>query len=131
MCFRAAGACTKDNTGLMKVLREKRISSTGVTSSVTRRGEYHENNRSNFVDLDFFWIFPDRLGAAYQIAGAFALIKACRLEITENLDFGLGKSIVISGGYDSSYSNISGRTTVKGTFKVRSGNVRVRNVAIR
>jgi hypothetical protein len=84
------------------------------------------------------WIDPganyyDRIGTAYQDASQIGAtnIKACRLEITENIDFNMGKSIILSGGYNSSFSDNSGYTTVHGLLTVSTGSVAVNNLIIR
>ncbi len=82
------------------------------------------------------WIDPGTnyygtIGEAYQAAGASATIKACQLEVTEELDLNLGKTITLSGGWDSSYASNSGLTTVKGTMTIGSGAVSVGNIALK
>ncbi|NVN92509.1 MAG: hypothetical protein HXX11_18195 [Desulfuromonadales bacterium] len=82
------------------------------------------------------WIDPgenyfNSINTAYQAAGASALIKACRVSLTENLLFNQGKTITLSGGYNSSYSDNSGLTTVNGTLTLASGSVSMGNFVIR
>jgi hypothetical protein len=82
------------------------------------------------------WIDPglnyySKIGTAYLATGSTLNIKACRIEIPEDLDLNLGKTIILSGGYNSSYSDNSGLTTVKGTVMVSSGSLTVENLAIR
>lgn len=82
------------------------------------------------------WIDPgenyfNSIGAAYQTADASAHIKACRVSLTENLLFNQGKTITLSGGYNSSYSDSDGLTTVNGTMTVANGSVSMGNFAIR
>ncbi|NVN92510.1 MAG: hypothetical protein HXX11_18200 [Desulfuromonadales bacterium] len=82
------------------------------------------------------WIDPgenyfNSIGAAYQAVGASAHIKACRVSLSENLLFNQGKAITLSGGYNSSYSDSNGLTTVNGTIILANGNVIVRNIVIR
>jgi len=84
------------------------------------------------------WIDPgtkyyDKIGAAYLDASETGVtrIKACRVEITENLDFNLGKLIVMGGGYNSSYLDNSGVTTLIGTLTLTSGSLTVDNLVIR
>jgi hypothetical protein len=69
--------------------------------------------------------------AACLAAWSTLNIKACRIEITEDIDLNQGKTIILSGGYNSSYSENSGLTTVKGTVTVGSGSLTVGNLAIR
>jgi hypothetical protein len=83
------------------------------------------------------WIDPgtnyyNSISAAYQapISGVTS-IKACRINFPENLLFNLGKTIILSGGYDSSYSDNSGLTTVTGTMILSNGSMTVGNIAIK
>ena len=73
------------------------------------------------------------IGAAYQAASnsSVTTIKLCRLTFTEDPLFNLEKTIILSGGYNSSYSDNDGLTTVKGSITVRSGRVTVGNIAIK
>jgi hypothetical protein len=88
-------------------------------------------NPAEAVRIDPGTIYYDKIGAAYQSPGVSHHIKACRVEITENLDLNLGKTIILSGGYDSDYGDNSGLTTVKGMVTVSSGIATMDNIAIR
>jgi len=82
------------------------------------------------------WIDPglnyyNSIGNAYQTAGIYAHIKACRLNFNEILFFGAPKTITLSGGWNSAYTNKAGVTTVSGSMTVGNGSVTVENLAIR
>jgi hypothetical protein len=82
------------------------------------------------------WIDPgsnyyDKIGTAYQLAGSPAHIKACRLNFSEPLLFDDPKTITLSGGWNSAYSDNAALTTVTGSLTVSSGSVTVENLAIR
>jgi hypothetical protein len=89
------------------------------------------------IDPDYgVWIDPgsnyyNKIGNAYQAAGSIAHIKACRLNFPETLLFGDPKTITLTGGYNSAYSDKDGLTTVTGSLTVGSGSVIVENLAIR
>jgi hypothetical protein len=77
-------------------------------------------------------IYYSSIGAAYQTAvSGVTSIKACRLELTGELNFNLGKSIKLMGGWNSGYSNNNGYTTVKGKVTVSTGSVTVDRLIIR
>jgi hypothetical protein len=77
-------------------------------------------------------IYYGSIGAAYLAAvSGVTTIKAGRLELTGDINFNRGKSIKLSGGYDSSYLNNSGYTTVKGKVSVSTGSVTVNKLIIR
>jgi hypothetical protein len=76
--------------------------------------------------------YYDKIGTAYQSAtSGVTIIKSCRVEITENLNLNLGKTVTLSGGWNSDYNNNSGLTTLKGTLTIGSGVVTVGNLAVR
>jgi hypothetical protein len=77
-------------------------------------------------------IYYGSIGAAYLDAvSGVTTIKAGQLELPWDIDFNLGKAITLSGGYDSSYLNNSGYTTVKGKMSVSTGSVTVNKLVIR
>jgi hypothetical protein len=77
-------------------------------------------------------IYYGSIGDAYLAAvSEVTTIKAGRLELTGDINFNRGKSIKLSGGYDSSYLNNSGYTTVKGKVTVSTGSVSVNKLIIR
>jgi hypothetical protein len=77
-------------------------------------------------------IYYGSIGAAYLAADSgVTTIKAGQLELPWDIDFNLGKSITLSGGYDSSYLNNSGYTTVKGKVTVSTGSVTFNKLVIR
>jgi hypothetical protein len=77
-------------------------------------------------------IYYGSIGDAYLAAvSGVTTIKAGQLELTGDINFNLGKSIKLSGGYDSSYLNNSGYTTLKGKVSVSTGSVTVNKLVIR
>jgi hypothetical protein len=77
-------------------------------------------------------IYYSSIFAAYQDAvSGVTSIKACQLELKGDINFNLGKSIKLSGGYDSSYLTNIGFTTVKGGVTVSTGDVTVDRLIIR
>jgi hypothetical protein len=77
-------------------------------------------------------VYYSSIGAAYQGAvSGITSIKACELELTGDINFNLGKSIKLSGGWNSGYSIDSGYTSVKGKVTVSTGSVTVNKMIIR
>jgi len=73
-------------------------------------------------------VYNTSLQAAYNAAANGATIYCQAVDMTENLSFGLNKTITIIGGYDSLYSVSSGVTTIHGTMKVIAGAVPMKSV---
>ena len=88
-------------------------------------------NPAEAVWIDSGENYFNSIGAAYQTANTSAHIKACRVSLTENLLFNQEKSITLSGGYNSSYNDSSGLTTVNGTMTVANGSISMGNFVIR
>jgi subtilisin family serine protease len=75
--------------------------------------------------------FPS-IYAAYQGAtSGVTEIKACRITFDGDLNFDLGKTVSIKGGYNSSYLDNSGVTTINGDVTLKSGTVTLANIAIK
>jgi len=51
-------------------------------------------------------------------------------DFTETLDFNHSVKVRLTGGYDGSYTTISGITVVHGTLIIRQGTVTVENLLI-
>jgi hypothetical protein len=112
---------------------------TGLTVPCTIAMSQNRRVNASFVinPAEAVWndpgsIYYDKIGTAYQNAtSGVTVIKACRLEITENLNLNMGKTVTLSGGWNSGYSNDNGLTTVKGTMTIGSGVVSVGNIAVK
>jgi hypothetical protein len=75
--------------------------------------------------------FPS-IYAAYQVAtSGVTEIKACRITFDGDLNFDLGKTVSLKGGYNSSYLDNSGVTTINGDVTLKSGSVTLANIAIK
>jgi subtilisin family serine protease len=75
--------------------------------------------------------FPS-IYAAYQMAASGVTeIKACRITFDGDLNFDLGKTVSLKGGYNSSYLDNSGVTTINGNVTLKSGSVTLANIAIK
>lgn len=144
----ASGTCTNDvNYGATVELSHSLIGHSifgGWSGDCTGIGLCTlamNQSRTVFATFDInpaeaVWIDPGsnyygKIGTAYLATGSTLNIKACRIEITEEIDLNQGKTIIFSGGYNSSYNENSGLTTVKGTVTVRSGIITVEKLAIR
>jgi serine protease len=75
----------------------------------------------------------DSLQAAYNSAPSSCTIQAQAMELPSgSLTMGLGKTILIEGGYDASYSsNSSGFTTMTGALTLGTGTLTVENLIIK
>jgi len=70
------------------------------------------------------------LQAAYNVAPADSTLKVWGTLFVENLLCDQSKTATIKGGYDSSYTNNSGFTTLQGTLTIRNGILTVENLQI-
>jgi subtilisin family serine protease len=69
---------------------------------------------------------------AYQLATSGETeIKACRITFDGDVNFDLGKTVSLKGGYNSSYLDNSGVTTINGNVTLKSGSVTLANIAIK
>jgi hypothetical protein len=144
-----SGACTMDypygaainltySLGLRSLFGGWSGECTGITSPCAVTMDRGREVIAAFgIDPDYaVWIDPgtnyfNTIGAAYQAAGSSAHIKACRLSFSEPLLFGDAKTITLTGGYNSAYSDKNALTTVTGSLTVGSGSLTVENLAIR
>jgi hypothetical protein len=70
--------------------------------------------------------------AAYNVAtSGVTEIRACRITFDGDLNFDLGKTVSLKGGYNSSYLDNSGVTTINGNVTLKSGSVTLANIAIK
>ncbi len=76
-------------------------------------------------------IYFSTLQAAYDAAPAGSTIKAWGTDFTENLNAITNKSVVLKGGYNSTYTNNSGYTTLHGVLTIGTGSLTVENLEIR
>jgi hypothetical protein len=72
--------------------------------------------------LYYYW-----LQAAYDAASTGDTIQSQDAIFTENLVFDLNKTLNMEGGYDCSYSVITGITTVNGNITITDGSVTFQN----
>ncbi len=72
------------------------------------------------------------LGAAYAAAATGNTILALDTELAENLTLNLNKTITLKGGYNASFSSISGLPTVlKGSLKITTDRLNVNGLVIK
>ena len=68
---------------------------------------------------------------AYAALSGSGTILTRQYEFVENLNLDKVVSVVIKGGYDSSYSTNSGFTTLNGSLTIRNGSLTVENLVIK
>ncbi len=64
---------------------------------------------------------------AYNTALNGEIIRSQAVVFTEDLNINLNKSITLLGGYDCSYTSITGMTSIKGQMTISSGEVTVKD----
>ncbi len=63
------------------------------------------------------------LQQAYTLAGDNDTIKTQAVTITETLNLGSDKLVVLEGGYDCGYTGVTGKTVINGDLMISSGTV--------
>lgn len=71
------------------------------------------------------------LQAAYDGAADGSTIRAWDISYHENLSCAQAKQIVFKGGYDQSYINQTGYTTLNGTFTIKQGKVVAERIKVK
>ncbi len=67
------------------------------------------------------------LQQAYNTAADGDIIQCVDVTFIENLTINAGKSVTLQGGYDGSYSTITGITTLQGDMNVSDGTLNIEN----
>jgi len=70
------------------------------------------------------------LSDAYNTALSDDIIQATSQTFAEDLNINQDKTVTLQGGFDSSYSTISGTTTLNGTLTISSGTLIIDNLTI-
>ena len=72
-------------------------------------------------------VYYSTLQAAYDAAQSGDVIQSQAAYFIENLNLNASKDVVFEGGYDCTYTNVIGKTRVKGSIKGSMGKVTGRN----
>jgi uncharacterized repeat protein (TIGR01451 family) len=71
------------------------------------------------------------LQSAYNAAASGNTIEAQAVVFSENLLFGNAVFLTLTGGYDTSFSSITGYSQINGSLTIRGGTVKVENIIIK
>lgn len=82
------------------------------------------------IDLPFDSTYPT-LSAAYLAAADGATILLHETVLTEDIILNETKSVTLTGGYSTDFSQNTGMTTLQGILRISGGTVRVSNLLLR
>jgi hypothetical protein len=102
-----------------------------ITATKTVTINVLDVNPSQAVRVDPGTTFYATIDSAYHDAGDGADINACGLAFEGDLQFDLGNTVTLSGGYNGDFSHIIGITSVIGTLIIESGDVTISNIVIK
>ena len=75
--------------------------------------------------------YYNTLQAAFAAAADGDTIMSRNVATTENVNINSGNAVTLVGGYDSSYSNVTGSTSLAGSLTITNGAVTADNLTIR
>jgi len=92
----------------------------GTNGNVTANFDRYTAHSVQLYPIGTYFPAITGIGSAYaDPAAAGTAIRLWEADYTETLLFDLGKTVTIDGGYDGSFSNNSGTTTVKGAMTIK------------
>lgn len=74
--------------------------------------------------------YSDSLQESYDNAGNGDIIQAQAVHFIENLQFDMYKSVTLQGGFDPTFSLVTGLTTLDGNITISNGSLIIKNLAI-
>jgi hypothetical protein len=138
------GACGPANGSSFSSAPSTGLCSAGTASAVTGSGPWSWScyglnggitascsaQLTGLVTIAGTTTYYNSMQDAYNAAAGGETIESQAVTLTENPVFGNAVSVVIQGGYDSTYGSIIGYTTISGTVTIQNGTVTVNDLVI-
>jgi alpha-tubulin suppressor-like RCC1 family protein len=67
---------------------------------------------------------------AYNASGDGDTIQIQAMNLVENINFDLNKTVILEGGLDCYFTNQIGKTTINGTMTINNGTVKIENIRL-
>ncbi len=111
------------------------VGTYNVTLTATNAGGSNTTTKTGYIVVQPYAkiagspVVYRNIQEAYDAASDGATIQVLGISLTENFNANaaIGKTIILEGGYDSTFTTASGVTTLKGSLTTTTGNLTVKN----